>query len=93
MMTSPFPRSTTLLSCPFPYRSEYRASLTFLKQGIVKGFTDSGFKTQVQPLSSFQESYGLEADEDEHEGHDDEDEDDEMGTDAGTAEEHSEDEK
>jgi hypothetical protein len=82
-----------VLSFPFPYRSKHRASLTLLKQGIVKGFTDSGFKTQVQPLSSFQESYGLEADEDEDEGHDDEDEDDETGTDAGTAEEHSGDEK
>jgi hypothetical protein len=78
---------------PLLYRFQYRVPLTFLKQGIVKGFTDSGFKTQVQPLSSFQESYGLEADEDEDEGHDDEDEDDELGTDAGTAEEHSEDEK
>lgn len=51
-------------------------------QGIVKGFTDYGFKTQVQPLSSFQESYGMEADEDE--GQDDEEEDDEEGSDAAT---------
>jgi Zn-dependent M16 (insulinase) family peptidase len=73
--------------------SAFRPSLTFLKQGIVKGFTDSGFKTQVQPLSSFQESYGLEADE--NEGHDDEDDEAEEddGTDAETVETHSEDEK
>lgn len=44
-------------------------------QGIVKGFTELGFKTQVQPLSSFRESYGLEADEDE--GQDDDEEEDE----------------
>ncbi len=41
------------------------------KQGLVKGFSELGFKTQVQPLSSFQETYGLEADGDEDE--DDED--------------------
>ena len=55
------------------------------EQGIVKGFTDTGFKAQSQPLSAFQESYGLEADEDEDEemedaedeGESEEDEDDE----------------
>lgn len=57
------------------------------KQAIVKGFTDTGFKAQSQPLSAFQESYGLEADEDEDEemedveeegeSEEDEDEDDE----------------
>ncbi|KAE9366409.1 zinc metalloprotease-like protein [Stipitochalara longipes BDJ] len=47
-----------------------------MEEGITKGFTTSGFKTQVQPLSSFHESYGLEGDEDED--HDDEDEDEEM---------------
>lgn len=47
--------------------------LTNWEQGIVKGFTDSGFKTRVQPLSAFQESYGLEADDEEGDG----DEDDE----------------
>jgi Zn-dependent M16 (insulinase) family peptidase len=29
-----------------------------MQEGIVKGFTDSGFKAQVQPLSHFQEDYG-----------------------------------
>jgi hypothetical protein len=45
----------------------------------VKGFTESGFKTQVQPLSAFQESYGLEADDEE--GGSDDDEDDDEGED------------
>jgi len=48
----------------------------------VKGFTESGFKTQVQPLSAFQESYGLEAD-DEEGGSDDDDDDDEGEDDEG----------
>ncbi|KAH7306100.1 zinc metalloprotease-like protein [Rhexocercosporidium sp. MPI-PUGE-AT-0058] len=47
-----------------------------MEEGIVKGFTTSGFKTQVQPLHSFQESYGLEADEEEDQNDDVEDEDD-----------------
>jgi hypothetical protein len=42
----------------------------------VKGFTDSGFKTQVQPLSNFQSDYGLPADEDEVEEDSEDDEDD-----------------
>lgn len=29
-----------------------------MQEGIVKGFTESGFKVQVQPLSHFQEDYG-----------------------------------
>lgn len=45
----------------------------------MKGFTELGFKTQTQPLSSFQENYGLEAGEDEDEG--DEDSEDEEGSD------------
>jgi hypothetical protein len=48
-----------------------------INQGIIKGFTASGFKTQVQPLSAFHESYGLEGDEVEDE-HDDEDEDEDV---------------
>lgn len=36
----------------------------------MKGFTESGFKTQVQSLSHFQEDYGLAA------GSDDEEEED-----------------
>ncbi|TAQ89497.1 hypothetical protein B7494_g2193 [Chlorociboria aeruginascens] len=36
-----------------------------MEEGIVKGFTESGFKTRVQTLSSFHEDYGLAADEDE----------------------------
>ncbi|XMA09510.1 hypothetical protein WAI453_002301 [Rhynchosporium graminicola] len=53
-----------------------------MEEGIVKGFTSSGFKTQVQPLSQFKESYGLEADEDEdlnEDVEDDEEADDEDG--------------
>lgn len=55
---------------------------TNTKQGIVKGFTDTGFKAQSQPLSAFQESYGLEGDEDEEtedaeEGQGDDEEDSE----------------
>ena len=50
-----------------------------INQGITKGFTTSGFKTQVQPLSSFHESYGLEGDEDE-------DEDESMGDGEGETE-------
>jgi hypothetical protein len=46
----------------------------------VKGFTDSGFKTQVQPLSHFQTDYGLAADEDEAE-----EDTDEEGEDAETS--------
>ncbi|PMD34524.1 zinc metalloprotease-like protein [Hyaloscypha variabilis F] len=49
-----------------------------MEEGITKGFTTSGFKTQVQPLSAFHESYGLESDEDEDHDDEDEDEDEEM---------------
>jgi hypothetical protein len=56
----------------------------------LKGFTSSGFKTQVQPLSAFHESYGLEGDEDED--HDDEDDDEDMEMDDGESTEHSEEE-
>ncbi|KAK2630019.1 hypothetical protein QTJ16_000839 [Diplocarpon rosae] len=51
-----------------------------MEEGIVKGFTELGFKTQVQPLSSFQESYGLEADEDEGPGGDEAEDKDEDGS-------------
>lgn len=47
---------------------------------LVKGFESEGFKTQVQPLSHFQEAYGLEADGDEGES-------DEGGTDEDESEE------
>ncbi|KAE8440606.1 hypothetical protein EG329_007041 [Mollisiaceae sp. DMI_Dod_QoI] len=47
-----------------------------MEEGIVKGFKEMGFKAQVQSLASFEESYGLEADEDE--GHEDDDEDADM---------------
>ena len=53
----------------------------------MKGFEAEGFKTQVQPLSHFQEAYGLEVDGDE-EG---ESADEELGE-AGTDEEGSEEE-
>lgn len=57
------------------------------KQGIVKGFTDSGFKTAVHALSSFHESYGLEADEDEGQDDDDEEGGSEDGSEEGSEEE------
>jgi hypothetical protein len=41
-------------------------------QDLVKGFSEEGFVASVQPLSSFREDYGLEAD--------DEDEDDTEGS-------------
>jgi len=49
-----------------------------------------GFKTQVQPLSAFQESYGLEADADEdQDGGEDEDEEMEDGDSEGGSGEES----
>lgn len=47
-------------------------------KGIVKGFKENGFRTQSQPLSSFYESYGLEADEDEAGNEDSDDADEDM---------------
>ncbi|PMD59938.1 uncharacterized protein K444DRAFT_561618 [Hyaloscypha bicolor E] len=61
-----------------------------MEEGQLKGFTSSGFKTQVQPLSAFHESYGLEGDEDED--HDDEDDDEDVEMDDGESTEHSEEE-
>jgi hypothetical protein len=61
-----------------------------ITQGITEGFTKSGFKTQVQPLSAFHESYGLEGDEGEDEHDDDEDEEMEDGVTEGS--EHSDEE-
>ncbi|CAG8970962.1 hypothetical protein HYALB_00000943 [Hymenoscyphus albidus] len=54
-----------------------------MEEALVKGFTELGFKTQTQPLSAFQESYGLEGgdDEDEDEDEDDGDEGDEETSD------------
>ena len=46
----------------------------------MKGFTESGFKTQVQPLSHFQADYGLAANEDEAEEGSDEEDDAETGS-------------
>ncbi|CZR67502.1 related to metalloprotease 1 [Phialocephala subalpina] len=60
-----------------------------MEEGIVKGFKELGFKTQVQPLSAFQESYGLEADEDE--GQDDEEEETEDGSEGESGEDSEED--
>ncbi|RDL41373.1 Zinc metalloprotease-like protein [Venustampulla echinocandica] len=51
-----------------------------MEEGLVKDFTDMGFKTQTQPLSSFHESYGLEA------GEGEEDDEDSDGSDEGDAE-------
>ena len=62
-------------------------ALLMLEQGIMKGFNDAGFKTQVQPLAHFHEDYGLAADEDEGE----EGEDDEEMEDADEGSEDSED--
>jgi hypothetical protein len=45
-------------------------------QTITKGFASVGYKTQVQPLSHFQEDYGLKADGDEEESESAEEEDD-----------------
>lgn len=53
----------------------------------MKGFTEAGFKTQVQPLSNFTESYGLEADEDEGADEEDEEDDEEAGSEGETEEE------
>jgi hypothetical protein len=46
-------------------------------QGLKKDFETAGFKPQVKPLADFQESYGLEADEDE--GEEEEEEEGEEG--------------
>jgi len=51
-----------------------------LVEGITKGFTESGFKTQTRELSSFYDDYGLQADED------DEDEDEVEGSEDGSDE-------
>ncbi|KUJ07759.1 zinc metalloprotease-like protein [Mollisia scopiformis] len=72
-----------ILMCSFtPGKSNVVVTCApIMEEGIVKGFTELGFKTQVQALSSFQESYGLEADEDEGQD-DDEDEDEDMEDDS-----------
>ncbi|KAF8850832.1 zinc metalloprotease-like protein [Acephala macrosclerotiorum] len=62
-----------------------------MEEGIIKGFTEMGFKTQVQPLTAFQESYGLEADEDEGQDDEDVDEDMEDGTEGESGEDSEED--
>lgn len=60
----------------------------------MKGFTENKFKAQSQPLSSFQENYGLEADDDEGEEEDDgEEHDGEEGSDVEMTEGDSENEK
>lgn len=46
----------------------------------MKGFTESGFKTQVQPLSHFQADYGLAADDDDEAEDGSEEEDAETGS-------------
>lgn len=58
-------------------------------QTLVKGFESEGFKTKVQPLSHFQEAYGLEADGDEGGESADEGEEgyDEVGSDENESEE------
>ncbi|KIN03849.1 hypothetical protein OIDMADRAFT_158735 [Oidiodendron maius Zn] len=47
-----------------------------MEEALQKGFTDSGFKTQVQLLAHFKEDYGLKGDENEDEDDDDEYDDD-----------------
>jgi hypothetical protein len=61
-------------------------------QGLKKGFESSGFKTQVRPLASFQEDYGLKADEDEEDDEGDEEDDEMMDGEEGdeTEDEHEE---
>lgn len=44
---------------------------------MVKGFSDAGFKPQVQPLTHFYDDYGLEPVDGEDDAVDDDDEDDE----------------
>lgn len=63
--------------------------LTMCPQNLVKGFKELGHKPEVQPVSSFQDDYGLktgEGDKDEEDEEDDEESgsDDEM-TDASDA--------
>lgn len=58
-----------------------------MAQTLLKGFESEGFKTQVQPLSHFQEAYGLEADGDEEGESAEEDDYDEVGTDEDETEE------
>ncbi|KAH8598208.1 putative zinc metalloprotease [Bisporella sp. PMI_857] len=50
-----------------------------MEEGIVKGFSDLGFKTQSQQLSNFQEDYGLKGDDEEE--NDDEEDDEDMDMD------------
>ncbi|KAH6673051.1 Metalloenzyme, LuxS/M16 peptidase-like protein [Halenospora varia] len=58
-----------------------------MEEGLTKGFMETGFKTRVQPLSSFTESYGLEGDEDQG---DEEDDDDDEGSEEGSEDAESE---
>ena len=51
--------------------------LTFsLLQGLEERFKKAGFEAQVQPLTFFQDGYGLKGGDDEDGDEDDEDEDD-----------------
>ncbi|KAL3418200.1 hypothetical protein PVAG01_09915 [Phlyctema vagabunda] len=59
------------------------------QEAITKGFTESGFKTQVQPLSSFQQDYGLTGDDDEEEESSDGDEMDVDGSDGSSSDDES----
>lgn len=58
-----------------------------MKQTIVKGFEAEGFKTQIQPLSHFQEAYGLEGDGEEDDEEAEEDYDEVDASEAGSEEE------
>lgn len=65
-----------------PEYSYLGTKITNIQQGIVKGFEDSGFKTQVQPLTHFQDDYGLKGGDDDDEDEGGEDDDDEGDEDA-----------
>jgi Zn-dependent M16 (insulinase) family peptidase len=73
-------KANIVVTCA-PIMEEVRASiLHYLNranylQALQKGFTESGFKTQVRTLASFQEDYGLEGDDDEDQDDDEYDED------------------
>ena len=57
----------------------------------MKGFTDSGFKTQSRILADFQEDYGLQADEDDDDLETETEDDDDLDpADEGEVEEVSE---
>lgn len=61
---------------------------SIMTEGLKKDFEDAGFKIQLKQLTDFQDTYGLEGEEDENEDEDEEDEDgsDEDGDDGSETE-------